>query len=294
MTIAEPSCPLCKQTESSPLDELDSFGFTISYYLCGNCGFVFQDSRKSMAADPEFYQKTYRKIYQDSSEPTSKDLYQQTKRAQEQAAWLRGLGYEKMDRILDVGASSGILLDTFHKEFGALPVGIEPGDAYRGLAIDKGIEMHASLEELSSSAPARFELVSLMHVLEHLEDPIGVLKQIRQTLLADDGILLVEVPNFYAHDSYELAHLSCFTQHTLEETLKQAGFEPIASRKHGMPRSKTLDLYLTVLAKPATKPISVVEPEKNVARKRKLGLLKRKLITRIAPSQTWLPLEGKA
>ena len=103
----------------------------------------------------------------------------------------------------------------------------------------------------------------------------------------------MEVPNFYAHDSYELAHLSCFTEHTLSEMLKQAGYKIMHLRKHGYPRSETLDLYLTVLARPEIEPgeISAVIPEHNVALKRSLGTLKRNLLTRLMPGKTWLPLE---
>ncbi len=136
----------------------------------------------------------------------------------------------------------------------------------------------------------------MMHVLEHLEDPLGTLKEIRTHLLEDRGFLLVEVPNFYAYDSYELAHLSCFTEHTLSEMLKQAGYKIMHMRKHGYPRSETLDLYLTVLARPENEPeenVAII-PERFVALKRSLSTLKRHLLTRIMPGKTWLPLEEKA
>ena len=154
--------------------------------------------------------------------------------------------------------------------------------------------MYVSLESLILTKPDRFDLVSLMHVMEHLEHPLQVLTQIREELLSEDGLLFVEVPDFYCHDSYELAHLSCFTEHTLHEMLKQAGFEPLASRKHGMPRSEILPLYLTVLAKPMKTSVQLLpEPEKSVRLKRNLGMLKRKILTRLNPDRAWLPLEGE-
>ncbi len=115
-------------------------------------------------------------------------------RARDQAAWLKSLGYQRFERILDIGASSGIFLETFREQFDAEVVGAEPGDAYRALAQAKNIQMFASFEELITLKPERFELVSLMHVLEHLEEPVAALRQIREGLLAEDGLLLVEVP----------------------------------------------------------------------------------------------------
>jgi hypothetical protein len=104
------------------------------------------------------------------------------------------------------------------------------------------------------------------------------------------------VPNFYAHNSYELAHLSCFTEHTLIEMLKRAGYEAVSRRKHGFPRSETLDLYLTVLAAPRAKTggESKIVPEHGVAFKRALGMFKRGLLTKLLPDKTWLPMEDEA
>ena len=287
-------CPLCGSKNQCSFEKVESFGFPIDYLICEDCGFVFQNTLKSQAADPDFYQQTYRKIYQETEEPTSKDLYQQSQRALVQTAWLKTLGYVKFARILDIGASSGLLLETFAKEFKAEVVGVEPGDAYRKLAENKGLRMFNSIDALTESQPECFDLVSLMHVLEHLEKPIEVLKQIREKLLKDDGCLIIEVPNFYAHDSYELAHLTCFTEQSLAEMLKQAGFETVAARKHGMPRSKILPLYLTILVKPVSKPEKqAVKTEKNVRCKRNYGMLKRRIQTKLNPGDAWLPVEAK-
>ena len=114
-----------------------------------------------------------------------------------------------------------------------------------------GLKMYESLEELKASSPHRFDLVSLMHVLEHLADPVTSLRDIRESLMTPNGYLLIEVPNFYAHDSYELAHLACYTRHSLRQLLAQSGFKVVALRVHGFPRPELLNLYLTVLATPA-------------------------------------------
>lgn len=288
------TCPLCTGQRVENFEKVVSFGYPIQYLLCQDCRFVFQDPQTSQAADPVFYQQTYRQIYQESPEPIAKDLYQQTQRAKNQVEWLKSLEHKKFTNVLDIGASSGLLLETFAREFSAQVSGVEPGDAYRALAEAKGIPMYSSIEALISKQHNRFDLITLMHVLEHLEHPVQTLKQLKEELLSEDGLLLVEVPNFYAHDSYELAHLSCFTEHTLHQLLKQAGFEVLASRQHGMPRSEILPLYLTVLAKPATTGThEIPKPEKSVRLKRSLGMLKRRVLTRLNPSRAWLNVEGK-
>ena len=65
-------CPLCGSKNFRSFEKVESFGFPIEYLICEDCGFVFQNTQKSQAADPDFYQQTYRKIYQQTEEPTAK------------------------------------------------------------------------------------------------------------------------------------------------------------------------------------------------------------------------------
>jgi len=292
---ATPSCPLCGRQNARVLHRMQSFGFPAVYYHCQACGFVFQDAAASKATQPDFYTETYRKIYQQSEAPTPKDLHQQQLRAEDQIRFLRAQDVQSLSSVLDIGASSGFFLQALQQEFQAEGVGVEPGNAYRALAEAQGLYMLPSLPELIASWPQRFDLVSLMHVLEHLPDPVGVLRQIRSELLAPQGWLLLEVPNFYAHNSYELAHLSCFTPHTLQEALTKAGFEVVCLRQHGYPRSDLFKLYLNVLARPSANPPTdyEVKPERAVPFKRSLAIAWRDLRARLDPKHSWLPAEEK-
>ncbi len=84
--------------------------------------------------------------------------------------------------------------------------------------------------------------------MEHLADPVTTLVRVRETLLAQNGWLLVEVPNLYAHDSLEPAHVSAFSPHTLEQLLLKTGYRVMRTWMHGQPRSEILQLYITMLA----------------------------------------------
>ncbi|HSN94057.1 MAG TPA: class I SAM-dependent methyltransferase [Anaerolineaceae bacterium] len=291
--ISSFKCPLCESENHKVFQELESFGLTVRYYECQTCGLVFQNPAESQAGDPEFYTRVYRQVYQHSEQPTPKDLRQQRLRAELACQFLRSSGIQQLGRTLDIGASSGLFLETLRENLGAEVVGVELGQAYREVAGSKGISMFESLEALEASAPKRFELVSLMHVLEHLNDPVERLVEIREELLKPDGYLLVEVPNLYAHDSFEIAHLTCFSPHTLRQTLAKAGYEVVRFQTHGLPRSKTLKLFLTVLVKPIHAPAAAfqMKAEHFVHIKRQTGMLWRKILSRILPKKSWLPLE---
>ena len=286
------NCYLCHSNQAAVFDRVKSFGYPLVYYQCGHCGLVFQSEEESRAADPEFYASTYREIYQSSEEPTAKDLWVQRQRARHLIHLLQRQKISSPQRALDIGASAGVLLHAYQDAFECEVTGVEPGDAYRQYAAGLGLKMLPSIEALAEKAGPKFDLVSLIHVLEHLSDPVGTLCTIRQTLLAADGVLLVEVPNFYTHDSYEVAHLACYTPHLLQEALQQAGFRVERIVCHGVPRSAMLNLYLTAIARPLPEGASIptLKPESGVAFKRKLGLLYRRGIQKLFPRRAWLPL----
>jgi hypothetical protein len=127
----------------------------------------------------------------------------------------------------------------------------------------------------------------MAHVLEHLPDPVGYLISLREQYLLPQGWLLIEVPNLYCHDSFEIAHLASYSMHTLCQTLLRSGFEIFKHQSHGRPRSELLGLYLTVLAKPGVQ-VDVISPEKMVAQKRQLGMLRRRVLQKLFPKQAWI------
>ncbi len=285
-------CLLCGSDERKIFARVESFGYPLVYYQCDDCGLIYQSLEESRAADPEFYRNTYRKIYQANEEPGEKDLWVQENRADHLVSIIHDQLEKSPKRVLDIGASTGTLLNKIRQIFGCEVIGIEPGDAYREYAKNKGIEMIHSLDALIEEKSDKFDLISMSHVLEHFADPVDELIKIRIELLAHSGHLLIEVPNYYAHDSYELAHLICFTPHTLGELLNQAGFKVVFMRKHGVPRSGLLNLYLTVLAspKPGSEGGHQIKKEYFVGVKRELSLLYRRLLQKFFPHKAWLPI----
>jgi 2-polyprenyl-3-methyl-5-hydroxy-6-metoxy-1,4-benzoquinol methylase len=236
----------------------------------------------------KFYEREYRVLSQQSEEPTKKDLVMQQQRARETLKLIEN-DLSKVSRHLDIGSSSGALLEEIRANYGSDVVGIEPGDAYRRFSQENGFKVFASLSELSDQEQ-RFDLVSIMHVLEHLRDPVETLSEIRVNHMTPDGCLLLEVPNAFEHEAFEVAHLFAFTPASLRETVRQSGFEVIWTRTHGGFRSPVLKLYITLLARPSTTQTRMGMPLTLpwlIAARRSFGKLKRILFTRFLPDWTW-------
>jgi len=287
------NCLLCGSEKHHIFNRVSSFDVSLVYLQCEQCGFIFQSQEENHEAlQPGFYAETYRRVYQGSVTPTGKDIWIQGQRAAHLIHLLDSTQPERFKRMLDVGASAGILLEAFQRFYQSDVMGVEPGDAYRAFVKAKGLKMVTSLEEALEADTQRFDLVTMIHVLEHLQNPIETLRVIREELLAENGLLLLEVPNFYAHDSYELAHLSCFTPHSVVEMVKQAGFQVTHCLQHGVPRSKLLNLYITVMAEPLSEVVEVPEirPDRHVRLKRRLGFLYRRFVQKLFPHRAWLSL----
>jgi 2-polyprenyl-3-methyl-5-hydroxy-6-metoxy-1,4-benzoquinol methylase len=99
-------------------------------------------------------------------------------------------------------------------------------------------------------ADARYDLVVMNHVLEHVQDPLGTLAAIRRRM-KPGARLHIAVPNIECWESglpgwigYQPYHLTYFSRETLCRAVRDAGLEVEAISTHEQPAS----WYLAVLA----------------------------------------------
>ncbi len=84
-----------------------------------------------------------------------------------------------------------------------------------------------------AEVPGKFDVISLIHVLEHLElrqDHLTIFRDIREKL-APNGLLFIEVPAF-TRNPFELViadHCTHFAEETLCDVLARVGFEIVVS-----------------------------------------------------------------
>ena len=292
MNVVVVACPLCGGSRHAFFEEYEDAGRMIHYRLCEICGFVFQSPRMGDEELAEFYITGYRQTVQGSEAPTEKDLRVQVGRARHLRAFCNSR-LRTVSRHLDIGSSSGALLREMARAYDCTGTGIEPGEAYRKISRGQGLEVYRGLEELGEGQRRSFDLVSIIHVLEHLPDPVVYLRGLRETWIAPGGRLLVEAPNLFGHRSAELAHLSIFSPRTLRQTLEQAGFGVLKLRTHGRPRSPVLRLYVTALAHSAPgdgRPGRPRFSSAGVRRRRRWALWWLETLTRKLPNWTWKEL----
>jgi 2-polyprenyl-3-methyl-5-hydroxy-6-metoxy-1,4-benzoquinol methylase len=212
------TCPLCQSDQSQLFETAQDAGQRLEYRLCGRCGMVFQGSDWKKDELNQFYANDYRKLVEGEDQVSEKNRAIEETRARLLVDWLKAQGIDQVQRHMDIGASTGALIRRTQRSFGAQVLGVELSNSHRAFAEARGLPMLPSLEALEASGSERFDLISLIHVLEHLPDPVGSLAGLRERWLTADGAILLEVPNLFVHNSYEIAHLHAFSQHTLAET----------------------------------------------------------------------------
>ncbi len=282
-------CPLCSSAKKRPFETIEEDGQIIAFHICSRCGLVYQSPRMDEVELERFYAHEYRIQRQETENPIEKDLLMQDARARAVLVVVQP-HLSAVTRHLDVGSSSGALLQRFHEQYECASVGVEPGDSYRRFSQSLGLKIYPSLETLAEADEDPFDLISMLHVIEHVEDPVHTLRSLRESKMRPGGYLLLEVPNLIEHESLELSHLYAFAISTLKAIVRQAGFRILWSKAHGSFRSPILKLYITLLAQSEDEPLyppTVYSNPVGIKTRRRLGKLKRDFFTSRFPDWTW-------
>ncbi len=129
-------------------------------------------------------------------------------------------------RLLDVGCGNGSFLSAWSRSIpGWSLCGTEVSEKYKAQ-----IESIPGVERLFTGdiadVPGTFDVISLIHVLEHIPYPVAFLRRLRKKL-KPDGLLFIEVPDCQQNCFMLLVadHCSHFSPNLLAGVVKAAGFD---------------------------------------------------------------------
>ncbi len=197
---------------------------------CQNCSLVRtspapNESEKQRYYPPEYYGDARRYIF-----PVDHLLNRLQGRRSGQIHATNG---NRPGRALDVGCGRGLLLNQLRKR-GWIVTGTELSDDAARFASDR-LHLDVKVGDLQHLhfEHGEFDAVVLWHVLEHVDDPEGLLREVNR-LVRPGGFVLVAVPNFESLEAkfsragwFHLdvpRHVSHFTPETLVRMLEAEQF----------------------------------------------------------------------
>jgi SAM-dependent methyltransferase len=251
--LEERNCPACgSSSRTEPLSREGEYELV----RCRDCRMLYTHRVQSIAGKILHYDQLARECV-DTTSTLSPAHYGLANQIKSVALYTSVLQYiaktipEGKVNFVDVGCAGGLFLlaaqsvDGYH-------CGVPPRFNVRGISIDP---RERSETERSVGCPVMFpdeaainwagwaDVVTLMNVLEHVNNPFALLGQVKR-ILKPGGLLLIDVPNnsvvslrgSLRHHWRELdlgEHINHFVPATLDRLLIRAGFAP-AKRFLGM------------------------------------------------------------
>lgn len=135
-------------------------------------------------------------------------------------------------RVIDIGCGYGDIL-IYLKSRGCVVFGVDLDERAAKMASSYGVDVCVSEPDQIPVADGSFTTAIMCHSLEHVPDPVGVLKEVHR-VLAPDGELFIAVPNGasaglrrqgrrFGHLSFPL-HFWFYDKVTIGELLTRSGF----------------------------------------------------------------------
>jgi len=142
------------------------------------------------------------------------------------------------DRVVaDVGCGGGSFLD-FSSGVAKTTIGVEPSTVYREALAGKGHQVFDYSKNALPEWESKVDLAVSLAVIEHVDDPVEFLSDIRKLLKPESGRVLVSTPNHndwllefmpddYAAFFYRHVHRWYFDAHALRAAADAAGFSEV-------------------------------------------------------------------
>jgi len=224
-------CILCGGSRRNFLYSQDRW----QVYQCSDCKLGVLDPRPGNEELTKLYQQEYfQDQYKQELRIDSPEMAKRLDQEKQRLRFFRSL--KKKGKVLDIGCGRGyFLLACRNKGYQVEGVDLS-ADVAAYVRRELNIPVHVGETNDVRIPDGSFDVITMWHALEHTTDPNINLQKARQWL-KDDGILVVDVPNYAGHDAVKTwnhwlgwqlpYHLYHFTDESLTALLRKHGFAVI-------------------------------------------------------------------
>lgn len=235
-----PRCRICKADEGSQFVRASSVfggGDEHNFWQCCECDAIYLYPVPTLDEERVFYAKEFEKFMSarvgDHRDWSNAERHRLTNQDQVKRRLPFLKDYLKFgSELLEIGCSSGFMLDAFRDGFEVKCVGVEPSGEFKEFVEMSG---HTVVDDLSEVSGCTFDIITHFFVFEHIRDPFSFLQQ-SYDLLKKGGVIIAEIPcahdvltSLYKIDEFDkfywsIAHHYYYTKKSLSYVLDQLGY----------------------------------------------------------------------
>jgi SAM-dependent methyltransferase len=177
-------CPFCSSSDYQLLRKVEKWGGCQDVAKCKNCGFVY-------VVTGDYYTFEYQHKFPDAVQVRRRHFH--IKRLFDKTV-LPNFNKERIS-IVEVGSGLGGLAKLFSEDSRYHYTGFEPNAERANFCKAKGLPVR---EEIFTASQIENKVQGIIfdNVLEHVEDPVGLLEQGAE-VLGSGGVMVVLVPNLW-------------------------------------------------------------------------------------------------
>lgn len=236
------TCPWCgKPTEKCVLELKDYFLSKEDFRIleCPDCGLRFTSPRPAPEVIGKYYQSDQYYSHQQNNKGFIPRIYEFVKSFNIKYKAKLAVGGLPQGRLLDIGCGVGDFL-LYLQKMGWEIQGVEPSEDAKRIAESRLGFLPKSPSDSTSFPDESFDVITLWHVLEHVDDLHFQTSEILR-LLRPGGRLVIALPNFQSFDCQYFKdkwaawdvprHLNHFSPDVLRGIVTSIGFQNLDTQK---------------------------------------------------------------
>lgn len=198
------SCPICGSTHLEPtLTCVDHFATSEMFrlYRCRECQFLFTQGAPVEAEIGRYYEAPEYISHTDTQKGVVNHLYHKVRQLmlKRKHRLVEDKSHSESGTLLDIGCGTGYF-PAYMQSKGWVVTAVEKSPAARKFAEEHfSLNVHPA-EELDGLPAEKYDVITLWHVMEHLEH-INEVWETLYRLLKPHGQLIVAVPNCSSYDA---------------------------------------------------------------------------------------------
>lgn len=235
-------CPWCGSENAQLHLELKDLFLTQEPFKileCKECGLLYTTPRPNKDEIGRYYKSEEYYSHQENKEGFIPKVYEKVKSVNLKNKYGIATEGKEKGKALDIGCGVGDFLHTM-EQHGWDCTGVEPSEDAKVIAKKRIKGQLLSSEEQENLPDSSFDLITMWHVLEHVDDIRWQIQQLHR-LCKPGGRIIIALPNYKSYDgqyykaewaAYDVPrHLNHFNKETLIKILEESGLRHVKTEK---------------------------------------------------------------